>query len=301
MNQNGQLFAAEKWHEDVNKYQEAIEGGDTDRLELALSLANQEYHHHECEIVNAAAEQRSFCFQHDRITDTAILVMHGWTACPFEMRELGQQLHKQGFNVYGVRLAGHGTKVEDYAIYGQKDWEASAQKGLAITALMGRKVIVIGESMGGALAAILTATFPELVSKTILCAPSLWIADRKAEFSGLRLMKHIIPMVDFGDLPDWQKNYWYSKIPISGVAELIKVAHKARRVGKYILAPTLIIQAANDQMVNPKGAMRFYKTMTALAHPEKQLIIFKNGHHNLTVDLNPQKAQVFQWIADFIS
>ena len=187
MSSTQQFFEPNKWHSDADKYQRVIEDGDTERLKLALLLADEECHQLECEAVKATDEQRSFCFQHDRITDIAILAIHGWTACPFEMRELGQHLFQQGFNVFGLRLAGHGTKVDDFARYGQQDWERSAQKGLAITALLGRKVIVVGESMGGALAAILAATFPELVYKIILCAPCLRIADRKSEYSRFRL------------------------------------------------------------------------------------------------------------------
>jgi hypothetical protein len=29
------------------------------------------------------------------------------------------------------------------------------------------------------------------------------------------------------------------------------------------------------------------------------LIFFEKGHHNLTVDLNPQKNQVIKWISEF--
>ena len=296
------FFATAKWHDDAAKYQCVIDGGDTERLQLALSLVNEEYHHLECEAVGATDEQRSFCFQHNKVTEVAILAIHGWTACPFEMREMGQHLFQQGFNVFGVRLAGHGTKVEDFARYGQQDWERSAQKGLAIAALLGRKVIIVGESMGGALAVILAATFPELVYKISLCAPCLQIADRKAEYSRFRLFRLFMPTVDFGALSDWQKRYWYNKIPTKGVAELLKVARKARRLGPSILSPILMIQATNDQMVNPKGALQFYYTLTKVikVNPEeKRLILFEKGHHNLTVDLNPQKNQVIKWISEF--
>jgi carboxylesterase len=295
-----QFFETNKWHGDAAKYQSVIEGDDSERLKLAFSLVNEGYHHLECESVNATDEQRSFCFHHNKVTDVAILAIHGWTACPFEMREMGQHLFQQDCNVFGVRLAGHGTEVKDFARYGQQDWERSTQKGLAIATLLGRKVIIVGESMGGALAAILAATFPELVDKIILCAPSLRIADRKAEYSRFRLLRLFMPTVDFGDLPDWQKRYWYSKIPTTGVAELLKVARKARRLGPSISSPILIIQATNDQMVNPKGALQFYHTLMKFQQTEKQLIFFEKGHHNLTVDLNPQKNQVIKWISEFI-
>ncbi|MGE5582270.1 MAG: alpha/beta hydrolase [Bacillota bacterium] len=278
------------------KYQRAMEDGEQVRFDLALSLADEEYRHPECERANTRKEQRSFFFHHQKVTDITVLVIHGWTACPFEMRELGENLFKRGYNVYGVRLAGHGTSVEDYAKYGHADWEASAGKGLAIASLAGRRVVIIGESMGGALAAILAAAFPRLTAKIILCAPCFQVADWRAELTVFGLVRLFIPEVDFGELRDWQQGYWYNRIPTTGVAELIKVAHKARKTGPLITAPALIIQATNDKMVNPKGAARFFASLHRFSDAQKQLILFEKGHHNLTVDLNPQKKQVFEWI-----
>jgi hypothetical protein len=61
---SSQCFETNKWHGEAVKYQRGIEDGDTERLKLAVSLANEEYHHLECEAVDATDEQRSFCFQH---------------------------------------------------------------------------------------------------------------------------------------------------------------------------------------------------------------------------------------------
>ncbi len=284
-----------------NRYQQTITGGNQDRLDLAIFLADQEYSHPECEKANSSDKQRSFCFHQQEITDIAILVIHGWTSCPFEVRELGEKLYHQGYNVYGVRLAGHGTSITNFAGASHTDWEMSARKGLAITALLGRKVIIVGESMGGGLAAILAAEYPELVAKIALCAPCFQILDWRA---GLTVYPWLTPFLpreaDFGVFPDWQKDYWYNKIPTSGVAELAKITKRARLMGSKINADTLIVQAENDSLVNPKGARKFFQSMNRLTMEQKELIMFKDGHHNLTVDLNPQKEQVFQWIIQFI-
>lgn len=155
-----------------------MNGGDRDRLKFALLLAETEYNHPECEKAGTKPDQRSFCFHHQKITETSFLLIHGFTACPFEMREMGEVLYRQGYNVFGVRLAGHGTTVNDFARYGATDWKNSAKQGLAISSLPGRRVIVIGESMGGVLTVILGRDFPDLISKLILCAPafrSAWL------------------------------------------------------------------------------------------------------------------------------
>lgn len=294
------LFETVKWKEDAVKLQQAYDNGDEARLNLAQTLADEEYRHTECESLSTCPEQRSFCFTQGKITAQSILLIHGWTACPFEMRELGEYLFKQGFNVVGPRLAGHGTCTDDFNKYNYESWEASAQKGLGIAALLGREVIVIGESMGGLLSIILTATFPALVKKTILCAPALKFADPMAEFSVFRLLWLFIPKVDMGELQEWQKGFWYNKFPTSRVAELVRISRRARSLGPQILAPTLIIQAENDKLVNPRCTKAFFNSLSKLDSSQKKLILFPDGHHNLTVDLNPQKDQVFKWVTEFI-
>lgn len=288
------------WHQWDANYQAAVAGGDQSRLELALSLADTEYHHPECEQAGTGPDQRSFCFHHQKITSKSFLLIHGFTACPYEMRELGEELYRQGHNVYGVRLAGHGTTVADFAKAGASDWKKSAQQGLEISSLLGERVIVIGESMGGTLAAILGRDFPDLIVKLVLCAPAFKFVNRMAPLARFSLVRKLIPQNDMEIQYEWQLPYWYGMIPTSAVYELIKVAQEGWWAGPELKAPTLIIHALDDRIIRHQGSKRFFQTLSGLSATDKQLILFPNGHHNLTIDLNPRKAEVFKWINDFI-
>lgn len=295
-----ELFQSTPLNQYSNQLRQALRGGDQPRLELAISLAEADYNHPECEEAATKTDQRSFCFHHQKITEKSFLLLHGFTACPYEMRELGEELYRQGHNVFGARLAGHGTTVTDFAKYGALDWENSAKQGLGISCLLGRQTIVIGESMGGALAAILGRDFPDLINKLIFCAPAFRFVNRMATFSRWGLVRKLIPQNDMGIQYDWQRPYWYGVIPTSRVAELVKVAGKGQRFGSKIKAPTLIIHALDDQIIRYQGSQSFYRTLSGLSADHKQLILFPNGHHNLTIDLNPRKDEVFKWINDFI-
>ena len=283
-----------------DKYQAAVAGGDQARLELALSLADAEYHHSECEQAGTGPEQRSFCFHHQKITPKSFLLIHGFTACPYEMRELGEGLYGQGYNVYGVRLAGHGTAVADFAKARAADWKRSAQQGLEISSLLGRRTIVVGESMGGALAVILGRDFPGLIAKLVLCAPAFKFVNRLVPLTRLRLVRKLIPQNDMGIQYEWQRPYWYGTIPTSAVYELVKIAREGRQAGPELRTPTLIIHALDDQIIRYQGSKRFFQTLSCLSATDKDLILFSNGHHNLTIDLNPRKVEVFKWINKFI-
>lgn len=290
-----------EWPELTDRLQQAWQGGDASRLKLALELAKQDYHHPACEIAGSKPERRSFCFTHQRVTKKSVLLIHGFTACPFEMRELGQYLYNRCYNVFGVRLAGHGTSIVDFTNSNGKDWENSTRKGLAIAALLGYETVVIGESMGGALAVLLAQTFPSLVHQLVLCAPCFQIRDFRSRFAGWKFVQRLMPYYNSTLQYGWQYDYWYTTVPLTAVAELVKIARKACLTGSGITVPTLLIQAENDQMVQPQGARRYFNSLSKVAPGQKELKTLPDGHHNLTVDLNPQKNEVFEWVSQFIA
>lgn len=266
------------------------------RLAAALKLAEAEYYHPQCEAAGSVERQRSFCFHHSEVRAKSVLLIHGFTACPHEMRELGEYLFDLGYNVFGVRLAGHGTQVADFARSTRLDWWHSVERGLLVAGLLGETTSVVGESMGGSLAALLGSKYPEMVQSLVLCAPCFEILNPFARATRWRIVQHFLPEVQLGEAVE----YWYSAIPSSGVAELTRVAQVARKVAELIVAPTLVIQAKNDQMVRWQGTEEFFWRLVLVPETEKELKLFENGHHNLTVDFNPQKDQVIQWVGDFL-
>lgn len=51
----------------------------------------------------------------DGSRDHCVVLVHGYTATPGELRLLGDELQQLNFKVMGVRLPGHGTTVQDLA------------------------------------------------------------------------------------------------------------------------------------------------------------------------------------------
>ena len=56
---------------------------------------------------------------------TAVVLVHGLTGTPAEMRWLGKQLAAAGYSVYGVHLAGHCGTERELAETTWMDWQAS--------------------------------------------------------------------------------------------------------------------------------------------------------------------------------
>src|SRR5262249_36542029 len=74
--------------------------------------------------------------------EAGVLVLHGFTGSPFEMRLLGEFLAGRGWAVEGPCLAGHGGTTADLAATGWSDWVESADR--ALNQLRGRaqKIVV---------------------------------------------------------------------------------------------------------------------------------------------------------------
>src|SRR3972149_1032004 len=52
----------------------------------------------------------------------AVLLIHGWTSTPYEVRRLGKYLNEKGYTAHAPLLKGHGTAPEDLEQSSWQDW-----------------------------------------------------------------------------------------------------------------------------------------------------------------------------------
>ena len=78
--------------------------------------------------------------------DVACLLLHGLTGTPFEVRELGEHLHAEGFTVSGPLLTGHATDDwRDLAQATWRDWVHVAESEYQRLALEHDRIVIIGD------------------------------------------------------------------------------------------------------------------------------------------------------------
>ena len=94
---------------------------------------------------------------------TGVLLVHGLTGTPAEMRLLAKGLNKQGFTVYAVQLAGHCGSMEDLVDTRWTDWLASVEAGLQRLSQHMDHVVVGGLSMGAVLSLAVAQRHPDKV------------------------------------------------------------------------------------------------------------------------------------------
>ncbi len=88
---------------------------------------------HEVELARNAGvshpENYPFLLTPTHSNQQGILLVHGFTATPREMRTLAEYLLKRNFTVLAIRLPGHGTTPEELASCQFEDWLPATESG----------------------------------------------------------------------------------------------------------------------------------------------------------------------------
>lgn len=104
----------------------------------------------------------------------AVLLIHGLTGTPSEMRFIGKALGKAGFTVYGMQLAGHCGTEDDLLVTTWHDWYASVETAHAELVARHGSVFAAGLSMGALLALHLAHQHPDTVKGIALYSLTFW-------------------------------------------------------------------------------------------------------------------------------
>jgi esterase/lipase/1-acyl-sn-glycerol-3-phosphate acyltransferase len=213
-----------------------------------------------------------------------IILVHGYMAAPEEIRPLADYLYKNGYNVYGVRLRGHGTAPEDLAIQNWKKWYDSASRAYIIMKNSVKTFSIAGFSMGGGIALLQAANKPGRFTGVISINAPLKLMSVASKFAPVivawnKLLTKI--KIDKWKMEFVKNDPEYPQInylrnPVSGGYELDKLMRFVEnRLGK-VMDPTLIIHASGDPVVDPVSGEEIFEK---LGTKEKQLIrVYANRH-----------------------
>jgi hypothetical protein len=117
---------------------------------------------------------RSTLLGHGVEADDAYLLLHGLTASPGQFLAFGKRLYDEGANVFIPRMPRHGLKdrlTEDLADLTTAEMEAHALRSVEIARGLGRRLTVLGFSVGGLLGAWIAQH--QRVDRAVLIAPFL--------------------------------------------------------------------------------------------------------------------------------
>lgn len=234
------------------------------------------------------------------------LVLHGFGSSPAETRWLGQHLAAQGWTVYGLRTAGHGTNYRVLARLRWQDWYASLLDGYQLLRQICDRIFIIGHSMGGMLTLLAGVTLK--VDALLVLASPLSFRSRLMPYA--HLIKYYRPFVDASDHSDVDQivrdeqarrgeaqhgriryNIWASH----ALGEMFALAKVVRHNLPHVTAPLCLVYSAADETAT------FADRQIILDGVQSSVIeshsLEKSGH-NLPIDI--ERETVFALVAAFI-
>lgn len=225
---------------------------------------------------------REFLLEGDR---RGVLLIHGFTATPSQMRPLGEALHHEGYTVLAVLLPGHGTTIEDMERQKWSGWLKACRDGFNLLARRCDEIYLAGLSMGGILTLILASELP--VKAAVSIAAPMRLKNSMAKFSWLAgpFMRYQgWPKDPEKDAAERENAYHigYSMTPVRKVPDLLRLEHIAERSLSNIRCPLLVVQPKKDDTVRLDSPDVILKG--AVNSPYKKMLWLENSRHVCTVE-----------------
>ena len=245
-----------------------------------------------------------------------VLLIHGLTGAPSEMRPVARRLNRAGFIVSAPQLAGHGENEAALLKTSWRDWLGSVRDAYRRLAKQVDEVYVAGICVGGALGLALCAEAPEIRGAAAY--------SMTFEYDGWNMPRFAVaaPVIQFvANLPlvrrlSWEETYPYGlkdlrlrelasrapdtliegaidRLPLGALYEMYRLARHVERAGADIHTPTLIVHAREDDMAHLRNAHRL---RDALAGPTR-LEVLEDSYHMIHVD--KERGRVGDMTADF--
>lgn len=216
----------------------------------------------------------------DGVRKSAALLIHGFPGTPAEMRPYADLLGNSGWTVSAPLLPGFGADLENLPKTSYQDWLRVTRIELHNLRAQHDHIIVIGNSMGGALATRLAAE--NTIDGLILLAP-FWKLQGIV-WPLIPVLRHLLPSFrpfrlfrpDFSDpntqeairkfMPDIdlrdsqvQKSILNFAIPMRIIDQIRIAGMKAHEASAYVKCPTLVFQGSRDDLVKPQITRRFVR------------------------------------------
>lgn len=250
-----------------------------------------------------------------------VLLIHGLTGTPTEMRILGKGLNRAGFTVVGVRLAGHCGTEEDLLCTTWEDWYASVEA--AADELRGRvdRVFVAGLSMGALLALRLAAVRPDWVAGVGVFGATFrydgWSIPWTGRLAftlpwlkklGIGRQRSFIEQPPYG-IRDEHLRAQVSAAMFSGdsaaaglpgnpwhaLAEMVDMSRDVRRRLPDVVAPCFIAHASDDDIASVANA----DLVARRVRGPVEMLLLADSYHMITIDR--ERRTLIERTADFFS
>jgi carboxylesterase len=233
--------------------------------------------------------------------DHSVLLIHGLTGSPFELKYLARKLNKAGFTIKGPCLEGHCTTLKDLAKTSWKDWYRSVRQTFIEMKKSTDTVSVVGLCMGALLSLHLAYECGSQVAAISLISTTLFYDGWSlpwykfllpiAYYPPFRYIYSYSEAEPYGikDKPlrdrivNLMKNdsIAYTKTPATSMHELFKLIREVKRELPAITTPALILHSSEDDLTSIKNPGYVEEK---IGSEIVRKIILDDSYHMMTID-----------------
>jgi carboxylesterase len=226
----------------------------------------------------------------------AVLLLHGLTGTPFEVRGLAERLHASGMRCLGPVLAGHGGDPEDLAFVPWTSWVEGARQELERLA-GARRVFLVGCSMGALVACVLAHGNPARIDGLALLSPAMRLKglSRLVGFVARHVpFPQMLPAVpklgghsDVRDLEMRRINPSLNAVPLGALVELQDLAKHVDRILPGVVAPALVVMGGQDHTVARSGGRRLSRR---IGSGPARIVVLAESYHLVGIDVERERC-----------
>ncbi len=229
-----------------------------------------------------------------------VLLLHGFTGTPAEMKYLGGRLLSEGYSVYAPRYPGHGTNIYEMAATSSRDWITAAREALIGLRSFCDEVSCVGLSMGGIIGILLAAEyrFKRLALLSTPCAlreRSIYLAPVIGRFKKILWQQDETMGINSTEARAHHICYSEGK-PVLQAWQLHTMIKKAMALLPRVTSDLLIMQSLRDEVIPLASIDRIYN---AAGSREKEKIYLEISNHTITVDY--EKDHVAEEVSRFLA
>jgi carboxylesterase len=231
------------------------------------------------------------------------------------MRPLSPGLNAAGWTTRGLLLPGFGAQIDSLFQRTAPDWIDAAVVALQSLQASHHPVVLIGYSMGAAIAIHTAARLPP--DRLILLAPFWKLGTRgqraifkiskpivrhlkplkRANFNDPRLRHFLSEFLQDADLddPEVQQLIRSAKVPVDLFEQIHALGQQAYTLAAQIDVPTLILQGRRDPVVKPE-----FTQQLARQFPRSIEYVEIDAQHHLINPALPDWPLLEQAVLDFV-
>lgn len=255
----------------------------------------------------------------------AVVLIHGLTGTPTEVRFIAWFLNTHGFTVSCPRLANHGQSINVLKKTRWPEFYDSVRQAYAELRKDHDEIYVAGLSMGALLALLLAGECPTEIAGVSCLSPTFfydgwnvpwyhfllpvashtplrnYVYFKEEPPYGLKnerireKVHEFYRAADINAMHDVDR-LGYPYFPVRLLAELHRLVDFLEPRLPRIVSPCQIIQARHDDMSSARNAQHIYDR---IASRRKEIVYLEDSYHVITAD--QERAKVAQSMLDFFS